>query len=88
MDDGENLEPLLSVSVDVPMEGGDTGDDHVGGTTTLQKSFYENPRGAIKWLESKGTCKPHISFACTSTMHCCRTLCAFVAKDFSTTYSR
>lgn len=57
MDDGENTEALLSVSVDVPLDGGDTGGEVGGGTMTLQKALYRNPREAIKWLESKGICK-------------------------------
>jgi len=57
MADGENTEPLLSVSIDVPLDGGDTGGENVGGTITLQQALYRNPREAIKWLESKGICK-------------------------------
>ncbi len=53
-----NTEPLLSVSVDVPVEGGDVGGGELGGARTVQEAFYRNPREAIKWLESEGEYMP------------------------------
>ena len=58
---GESLEPLLSVSVDVP-DVTDTEDiqnqprqNDVGAKKSVQKALYRDPREAIKWLESEGT---------------------------------
>ena len=76
--DGGSLEPLLSVSVDVP-DVTDTAEaqdrqiqDDAGEKTTVQKALYRNPREAIKWLESEGTCRNvHAPFPVQSSLSTC-----------------
>jgi len=76
--DGNSLEPLLSVSVDVPEVGGDgdaggeTANGEVGKGTTVQEALYRNPREAIKWLEGKGDL--------ISPLHACMSLAISVRR--------
>lgn len=54
----EASEPLLSVSVDVPINSSpDQESSQPDAPRSLQKSLYRNPREAIKWLESEGVKK-------------------------------